>query len=160
MDAPKGKNELIRTFGDIYKFIHEDGTLNSMEWENETLRFCYLPYSMFLAWKPRQEIRRIRCHHLLTHEFELVFKTIYQSRMEWACQMFGGCYSFRFKRGAKSVSTHAWGISIDVEPETNQMGTEGDLNMGIVKIFEDQGFVWGGNFSPSDPMHFQFVEGY
>ena len=65
---------------------------------------------------------------------------------------------YRAQRRSKKISPHAWGIAIDLDPDTNQMGTPGSMNQRIIEIFESFGFIWGGGFN--DPMHFQFVKGY
>ena len=75
---------------------------------------------------------------------------------------YGGCFNFRAKRSGSKLSTHAWGIAIDLNPETNGMGRDGDMPAGIVRVFESFGFTWGGRWSGAgkDPMHFQFCSGY
>jgi D-alanyl-D-alanine carboxypeptidase len=42
--------------------------------------------------------------------------------------------------------SHAWGIAIDVNPETNAQGTPGNMDSGVVRIFRDAGFEWGGDW--------------
>jgi len=160
METPRGKEELIEVFGNIYEYINEDGTLKSREWEDKILGFCYLPFPMILAWDKSKTILRFRCHKLLSGTFDLVFKIILHEKLEGYCQYFGGCYSFRVQVGSKKVTTHAWAVSIDLNPETNQLGTEGDIHQGIVKVFEDQGFVHGRGFKRLDPMHWQFIKNY
>lgn len=157
--TPNGYNEMIEVFGDIKSHLNEDGTLQSSHWENLILDFCYLPFSMILSWN-KQIITRFRCHWVLVDRFRNLFTRILIEGLENECKYFGGCYSFRAKRGSKKISTHAWGIAIDINPDTNQMGTKGDMNPKIIEIFESFGFVWGGNFSVPDPMHFQFVKNY
>jgi hypothetical protein len=61
------------------------------------------------------------------------------------------------KRG---LSTHSWAIAIDLNWATNAPGTRGDLDAGIVEVFERFGFEWGGRWSYKDPMHFQYATGY
>ena len=79
-----------------------------------------------------------------------------------AVRSFGGCFNFRAKRSGSKLSTHAWGIAIDLNPETNAMGGRGDMDLGIVAAFKSAGFVWGGDWAGKnkDPMHFQFCSGY
>ena len=47
------------------------------------------------------------------------------------------------------------GNAVDLNVSTNQLGTEGDMPPRIVEIFERWGFVWGGDWSRPDPMHFE-----
>ncbi len=157
--TPRGYNEMIKLFGNIKDYINEDGTLESEKWESLILTFCYLPFPMLLSWNQRL-VTRFKCHHLLEPTFTAVFDMIYQKHLEEHCRYFGGCYMYRAMSGAKKISTHAWAIAIDINPETNQLGTEGDMHPGIIECFEFFGFVWGGRFERKDPMHFQFVEGY
>lgn len=157
MDTPNGYDKMIEVFGDIKGYLREDGTIEP-QWEINILDPILLPFSMKLSWDPTIIVTKIRCHHLLTDQFLNVFKSILDENLDNQCQYFGGCYSFRAKRGTKKISTHAWGIAIDLNPDTNQMRTTGDMNQRITEIFESFGFVWGGEFK--DPMHFQFVKGY
>ncbi|MCL6542070.1 MAG: M15 family metallopeptidase [Roseiflexus sp.] len=159
--TPNGYEEMINQFGNIRNYMFEDGTLDSVRWETEYLDFCNLPFSMKLAWNNSYSVKRFRCHKLLVNLFEYIFSQIYLCSLEDSCKYFGGCYHFRAMKNSKKLSTHCWGIAIDLNPETNLLGSKGDMNPEIVKIFEDNGFVWGGRFTNMpDPMHFQFVKGY
>ena len=99
-----------------------------------------------------------KCHQLLTAKFKEAFTTIVDIGLENEIETFGGCYNVRYMRGGKKLSTHSWGIAIDLNPNTNQMGTKGDMHPRIVEVFEDLDFIWGGRWKRSDPMHFQFCD--
>jgi len=58
----------------------------------------------------------------------------------------GGCFSFRPQPTGTKLSTHSWGIAIDLNPETNAQGTAGDIDSAIVDIFRKAGFQWGGDW--------------
>jgi hypothetical protein len=47
-------------------------------------------------------------------------------------------------------------VAIDLNPETNRMGTSGDISSDVVDVFNSFGFTWGGDWSGNskDPMHF------
>jgi hypothetical protein len=158
LETPNGYDEMVKVFGNIRDYILEDGTLD-LRWELN-LDYCYLPFPMVLSWNKEYTVFKFRCHYLLKDIFADVFTKILVMNLEKECKYFGGCYSFRAKRNSKKLSVHSWGCAIDLNPETNQLGTKGDMHPDIVKIFEDHGFVWGGNFSVPDPMHFQFVKNY
>lgn len=68
------------------------------------------------------------------------------------------CFNWRPIRGGNVLSYHSWAVAVDINPGTNQMGTQGDMPMEVVKIFESLGFTWGGHWKGKrrDPMHFQF----
>lgn len=160
--APRGYDELINVFGDPTPLITEDGRV-SPQWEYEQMGFANLPDKVYLAWDTTKTLKKIYCHRKMIEVFEDVFQKIYTAGLWQHVENFGGCYNWRLKRTANKPSTHCWGISIDLNPQTNALGTFGDQNQEAVDIFEDAGFVWGGRWQPRkncDPMHFQYVSGY
>ncbi len=65
--------------------------------------------------------------------------------------LFDGTYNFRKIRGANRLSTHSWAISIDIDSAKNPQGKPYDESKGmmpkaVVKIFEAEGWKWGGRF--------------
>lgn len=158
---PHGLPALLAQFGDIYGYLRDDGTLDA-RWEADQLARAALPYPLPLSWDPAKQVRNLYCHRRLATVFPAVFAEIERRGLRSKLRTFGGCFNFRAKRSGNKLSTHAWGIAIDLNPETNGMGREGDMAPGIVKIFESFGFTWGGRWSGrgKDPMHFQFCSGY
>lgn len=68
-------------------------------------------------------------------------------------------FNWRNVRGGSTLSMHSWGVAIDINVATNQMGVPGgDMPMEIVQIMESLGFAWGGRWKGKsyDPMHFEF----
>jgi soluble lytic murein transglycosylase-like protein len=56
-----------------------------------------------------------------------------------------------------SLSYHSWGAAIDLNPETNGLGsTTTDIPPQVISIMESVGFKWGGQWGRPDPMHFEF----
>jgi len=159
LGRPFGLNEIINTFGDVSKFIEDDGIISVKE-ELVFLDYLILPYPMLYAYNTGIKITRIRCHKLMVPIFRSVFEEIKNQNMQHNAMYFGGCYNFRSKRLGHKLSTHAWGIAIDLNPLTNRMGTKGDMNSEIIKIFRQHNFVWGGYWKTPDPMHFQYAAGY
>jgi D-alanyl-D-alanine carboxypeptidase len=51
---------------------------------------------------------------------------------------------------------------MNLNPLENVQGTAGNMNLGVVDIFRQPGFQWGGEWQGKsrDPMHFQFCTGY
>ena len=67
---------------------------------------------------------------------------------------FDGCFNIRDVRGMPGqLSAHAYGLAVDLNASTNQLGTDGDMTPEFVKCFTDEGFTWGGTFKRKDPMH-------
>ena len=136
-------------------------------WERTHLATITLPYPLTLAWDLSVEVRRLTCHRLVAPSVTAILTSILnafgsieeikRARMH----LYGGCYNYRRIGGSSRLSTHAWGIGIDFDPDRNPMGkpydeTEGMMPMTVVEIFEAQGWKWGGRFqSRPDCMHFQ-----
>lgn len=70
---------------------------------------------------------------------------------------YGGCYVPRFvaRDATKPLSNHAFGLAIDLNTTTNQLGTAGHMDPRIIEIFRKWGFNWGGYWDTPDPMHFE-----
>ena len=66
-----------------------------------------------------------------------------------------GCYNVRMMRGGTNYSLHSWGVAVDMNAATNQMGTIGDMTPEFVQCWVDAGWDHGGTWQRSDPMHFQ-----
>jgi hypothetical protein len=64
-------------------------------------------------------------------------------------------YENRNVRGYDAKSNHAFGIAIDVNALANPLGTAGDMPEEVVRQWEVEGGEWGGDWSRSDPMHFE-----
>jgi hypothetical protein len=72
---------------------------------------------------------------------------------------YGGCYVPRFigRDPSKGLSLHTWGIAVDLNVAGNQRGTVGEIDRPVVAIFKKWGFVWGGDWRWTDPMHFELA---
>ncbi|HYO38601.1 MAG TPA: M15 family metallopeptidase [Nocardioidaceae bacterium] len=70
---------------------------------------------------------------------------------------FGGCYVPRFiaRNPANGLSLHSWGMAVDLNVPGNLRGTVGEMDRRVVAIFKKWGFAWGGDWSYTDPMHFE-----
>jgi hypothetical protein len=68
---------------------------------------------------------------------------------------FAGCYYPRFIAGSTTLSNHSFGLALDLNVPGNLRGTVGEMDRDVVAIFKDWGFAWGGDWSYTDPMHFE-----
>jgi hypothetical protein len=159
MNTPVGLPAIIQMFGDVAQYIQDDGIVSQAEM-NQFLDYLVLPFPMIYAYDTKVVVRRMLCHKLLVPVFGKVFDDILNAGLQDKCKEYGGCYNFRSKRTSARLSTHCWGIAVDLNPRTNQMGAKGNMDEGIIEIFRDNGFKWGGDWKRPDPMHFQFAEGY
>ena len=70
---------------------------------------------------------------------------------------YGGCWVARHIdwRPDRPISMHGWGLAVDFNVQTNQLGARPTMDPRIVEIFDRWGFVWGGRWSRPDGMHFE-----
>lgn len=70
---------------------------------------------------------------------------------------YAGCYYPRFIADSNRLSNHAFGLAFDLNVPGNGRGTVGEIDRGVVSIFKKWGFAWGGDWSYTDPMHFEMA---
>ena len=158
---PHGLEQICASFGDIFKYILSDHSLDP-RWQTEFLTRITLPFTIPLSWDKSKLVSQITCHKLVADVFTTAFEEIERADLRQKITSFGGCFNFRPQRTGTRLSTHAWGIAIDLNPESNAQGTAGNMDPAIVEIFKQAGFSWGGEWEgrSRDPMHFQYCSGY
>ncbi|MCW5620744.1 MAG: M15 family metallopeptidase [Burkholderiales bacterium] len=161
LPVPHGLPQVIATFGDIYKSIREDASIDP-RWEAQSIASAQLPFAIPLDWDPSKRATRIRCHRKLVPIVQEAFEAIQAHELESTVKTYGGGYNFRMKRTGAKLSTHCWGIAFDLNARTNPMGRPGDMDMRLVELLRGFGFKWGGDWTGAsrDPMHFQYCTGY
>lgn len=81
-------------------------------------------------------------------------------------QNIGGTFMWRRIKGSKNLSTHAFGIAIDINVERSsywrwtfkgqKMVWKNRVPQEVVDAFESEGFIWGGRWAHYDTMHFEY----
>lgn len=143
--------------------LNEHG-VPTVAWENMNLTLIETPYPMRLSWAPATVVHRIRCHNRVADSLSRILRAILDhyglvgvsaARVD----LFGGCYQYRLVGGSHSLSTHAWGAGIDLDPERNPRGKKWNPQTGlpipVIGAFKAEGWTWGGDFHNPDPMHLQ-----
>ena len=99
----------------------------------------------------------VTCHRLMIPQLRGALREVVRSGLASKIHSFDGCYVPRFmERDPKHpVSLHTWGIAIDLNASSNGRGTRGSMDPQVVAIFKRWGFRWGGDWSWTDPMHFE-----
>jgi D-alanyl-D-alanine carboxypeptidase len=141
--------------------VNNDGVAD-LDWQAVSLTTITPPYPMFYAGKP---VKRITCHKRVADSLLRILTEIGRAygetdRRRLGLDEFGGVYNFRRKRGGKTLSIHSWAAAIDLAPSINAFGRKyneaaGMMPMKVVRIFEREGWTWGGLWSNHDAMHFQ-----
>lgn len=121
------------------------------------------PYPIFYEEK---QVYAVRCHKKVSASLERVLAAIGKgfgkSRgiMEEA-EDYGGCFNFRNKRGASSLSVHAWGAAIDLDADDNTFRDhwpmQADMPLEIIEAFAREGWVSAAAAWGYDAMHFEAV---
>jgi len=115
--------------------------------------------------------KRIYCHKDFIKPLEASFRALINTGAVKELKTWDGCYNprpirgyeahwRRFEKvnpvgGARYLSTHTWGLAIDVNAFENGLGRKPKLSKTFVKCFTDNGFTWGGTFKRLDGMHFE-----
>ncbi len=103
----------------------------------------------------RAEVKKVHGYELKTAEYDVLTSKWLKDRN---LLDYNGTYVYRKIRGGRSLSTHAYGIAIDLDASGNPLGSaKTSFPAWFIKCFEDQGFLWGGNYKGrKDPMHFNW----
>lgn len=149
---PSGVNEVIACYGDPLPYVDR-----KEDWERNVLEYFELPYALSYLGQP---VKRIRAHRKAGLFFIAAFTSIAAAGLEEHATDYGGIYNYRAVAGARKLSTHTWGVSIDLNVASNARGTKGTMHPGVIEAFKRFGFEWGGNWNNPDPMHFQLCRGY
>lgn len=129
---------------------------------------CELPFPFVIAWDVDQRIRRFSCNSVAAPVFTSIFAEAAKHYGEAAFRRlrldrFGGCFADRKMRGSTTtVSTHAWGVAVDLDPERNQLSWSKskasfarDEYLPFWNIVEAHGATSLGRARDYDWMHFQ-----
>lgn len=75
----------------------------------------------------------------------------------------GGTFNWRPIAGTNRLSTHSYGIAIDINPDMSSYwrwdkvySYNNKIPREIVEIFERNGYIWGGKWYHYDTMHFEY----
>ena len=104
---------------------------------------------------------RVTCHRVMLPQLRAVLTEVVQRGLADKIHPdeYAGCYYPRYigYDPAKGLSLHSWGIAVDLNVPGNQRGTAGEMDRQVVAIFKKWGFAWGGDWSYTDPMHFELA---
>ena len=105
---------------------------------------------------------RVTCHRVVVEMLEGALAQISEEGLAGLIDPgeFAGCWNARFINtltGVPSgVSRHSWGGAIDINAGSNRLGTKGSMDPRLVEIMKEWGFIWGGDWTVPDPMHFEY----
>ncbi len=104
---------------------------------------------------------QVTCHKVLFPQLRAALQEIVDRGLaeQIIPDQFGGCYVPRFigRNPERGLSLHTWGIAVDLNVPGNLRGTTGRINRDVVSVLKKWGFAWGGDWSYTDPMHFELA---
>jgi hypothetical protein len=102
----------------------------------------------------------VTCHRALFPQLRAALQEVVTEGLadEINPDEYAGCYYPRFIAGSSTLSNHSFGLALDFNVPGNQRGTVGEMDRGVVAIFKKWGFAWGGDWSYTDPMHFELAQ--
>lgn len=133
-------------------------------WANET-QWCTMfqvPPDISQMWintVTKQPTTHLYCNKDLAKPLAEVLRNIRDRGLISELRSFDGCLEIRDVRAEPGKpSAHSYGLAIDINAATNQLGTIGDMSFGLGECFVDEGLYWGRNFKRRDPMHFSVID--
>lgn len=163
---PFGITQLVKTFGDPRDYVSRPEA-----WEAEYLDYFHIMPYLIYAYDTSRRISRFRAHKLIGEHLVDTLIACVHAGVPLERMKFGGTYNFRGQVGSTKLSTHTWGIAIDIEPAENPLGARWSagkrtthgvmMDKRIIETFAKMGWKGGWEFTQrADPMHFQWVGGY
>lgn len=155
----RNRDEAIHRYGPI--------DLASAYWPNQSkwIQMFEVPKGWFPAWhvlNTNHVVEHIACNTDIHGPLLQSLTDIHKQGFGDVLKTFDGCLNIRRVRGSNSMSTHAYGLSLDLNASLNPLGSlSGDFirHMEVVNIFKKNDFTWGGDFhNRKDQMHFQYAD--
>lgn len=140
-------SKAAKAFGAFSYRWYDDGTIEpDARWVSASIVSATVPI-----------LGRVTCHRLMVPQLRAALAEVKSSGLAHLVHSNDGCYVPRFieRDPSHAVSLHTWGIAIDLDAATNARGVRGTMDPRIVDIFKRWGFRWGGDWSYTDPMHFE-----
>ncbi|WP_295819824.1 M15 family metallopeptidase [uncultured Deinococcus sp.] len=110
-----------------------------------------------------QPVATIRLHREVAPVFAATWAELDRRGLTRHLHTYSGSTVFRHMlwNYANPVSLHAYGAAIDFDAGTNGYGlppARMQMNLDVVRCFEECGWHWGGRWNPTDGMHFQWTD--
>ncbi|HEU4889190.1 MAG TPA: M15 family metallopeptidase [Thermoanaerobaculia bacterium] len=124
-------------------------------WIAANIVYFKLPFEIPFAGSGTP-VKSIQVHRRAVPIFEAVLLDVERSGLISTISSYGGGFAYRPAAGTSFLSSHAYGVAIDLNSKQNPRGTPGRMDPRLVEIFEKHGFAWGGDYTGrTDPMHFE-----
>ena len=149
--APSGLTEINKMFGSFECNDTEGGRVEILgDWVERHIVEADLPV-----------VGRHQVHKDVVKPLTAALNLVRDRGLDGLVEQFW-CLTPRRKmwKPGRSLSTHSWGIAVDINWHKCPVGSVGTMDSGIYTAFEQCGWEWGGRWRTSDPMHYQFAKDY
>jgi hypothetical protein len=170
---PAGTLVRVRAPGDTPYFRHGDAVLPPVKIKELFGEFAAKPRAGasagFLTADPEwvrtyidtQQVPllgTVTCNVAMFPQIRGAIRELIRLGLEDTITSYSGCWAPRHILGDpdSGLSHHAWGIAIDVNVPQNPFGAQPNQDERMVDVFEEWGFIWGGDFIQPDGMHFEY----
>lgn len=102
----------------------------------------------------------VRCHRLIVDDLGAALQEIADAGLGAHIdpRNYAGChYARRINPERNRLSSHSWGIAVDIGVDMSRPGMGAIPPDEIIEIFGRHGFRWGGDFSTPDNHHWEWV---
>ena len=135
----------------------------SKKWFSENMVKWTPPYTIYYSDGKRTPLKTIFLHKKVISVYTAAFtevKNTFEPKEinDLRLNISGGAFNYRVIRGGNRLSTHAFGIAIDMDPARNpypKKWKEGMINREFCDILMKHGIWWRGHNGDVDAMHFQ-----
>lgn len=129
-----------------------------------------VPFDLRVAWDTSVKVSKITCHKKVSESLTGILESSLDhygldAITEMGIDLFGGCFNYRKMRGGEKLSTHAWGISVDLDPMRNQLKWDKSKAQFakpeydfLLEAFKKEGWVSLGEAKDYDWMHMQALK--
>lgn len=161
---------------DSLKYIQNTSEEKSIVMTGSTQKILYKMYGdprikgwgnkWMVLWKIQNDFPWFPAFKMFIHKdfkqkLMVAFKQLELKGVHNEIKSFDGCYNLRFVRGSQAtLSTHSWGVAIDLNAKENPLGSEGKWSYEFIKTMLDNEIFCGQNWTGrKDPMHFSLMNG-
>lgn len=167
-DLPQGYDEIFKYYGlTANDYSIKDGKVTlSKQWYSEHIITVSIDehFPGFPPYvDPTLKVERITLNRDILLPLGNVWKRLREKGLTQFLTSYAGCFNPRLSTGGKHLSTHTLGIAIDFNSRLNGYGLppeKMEMRPEVVRVFEENGFCWGGRWEPTDGMHFQYTQPY
>ncbi|ACT96717.1 M15 family metallopeptidase [Dyadobacter fermentans] len=147
----KTQAQLIAKFGDPYK--------NRLGFERKWMVFWEVPREITEAIPMIP--KKIYLNYYAIVPLEDTFRELIANGLHEEIKTWDGCFNIRKKRGSSGISTHAWGIAVDLNANWNPFRGKVTWSPEFLAAWRQNGWICGADWSErsKDGMHFQW-EGF